>query len=116
MRSYLLILRRDQSAPLPLPEAEMFARFKGWTESLHHQGVLRAVERLKPSAEGTSLLSRNGQVVSDGPYQEAKEAVIGFYQLETPDHAAALALARDCPILLAGGSVEIREIEPFPRP
>lgn len=76
---------------------------------------MRAVERLKPSAEGTTARSRQGTVVVEGPYEGSQEGVIGFYLVEAADQEAAHAIAKECPILLVGGSVEIRETEFFPK-
>ncbi|HBL26176.1 MAG TPA: transcription initiation protein [Acidobacteria bacterium] len=115
MALYLLILRRDQSAPLSLPEAEMMTRFMEWTRGLHQAGALRAVERLKGSAEGTTVRSREGAIGVEGPYDGAREGVIGFYLVEATDQAEANEMAKGCPILLSGGSVEVRETEPFPK-
>ena len=115
MSSYLLILRRNQAEALGLPEAEMFTRFRDWTRALHENGVLQALERLKPSAEGTTLRARNGSNVTEGASDGASEAVIGYYLVVAADLASAQTIAKDCPILLVGGSVEIRETEPFPK-
>jgi hypothetical protein len=115
MSAYLLILRRDQSRELGVPMEEMFTRFKQFTESLHEKGILRAFERLKPSSEGTTARKRNGSIAIEGPYDGLQEAVIGFYLIEVADQGAAQAIAKECPILLAGGSVEIRETEFFPK-
>lgn len=115
MSSYLLILRRNQAEELGLPQEEMFARFKQFTQSLHARGALRAVERLKPSAEGTTVRPANGAIAIDGPYNGAEESVIGFFLVEAADQEAAHAIARECPILLVGGSVEVRETEFFPK-
>lgn len=116
MSTHLLILRRNQAEELGLPQAEMLSRFKTWTQSLHDAGVLKAVERLKAAAQGTTLRVRDGVATAEGPYDGSKEAVIGFYLIEAADEAAALAMARECPILAVGGSVEIRETELFPKP
>ena len=115
MSSYLLILRRNQAEELGLPQEEMFTRFKQFTQSLHQRGALRAVERLKPSAEGTTARAHDGTVTLEGPYNGSKESVIGFYLVEADDEATAQAIARECPILLVGGSVEVRETEMFPK-
>jgi hypothetical protein len=115
MSSYLLILRRDQSEQLGLPQDEMLARFKQFTQGLHQSGALRAVERLKPSAEGTTVRARNGSSAVEGPYDGSPESVIGFFLIDAADEAAAHAIARECPILLVGGSVEVRETELFPK-
>src|ERR1700688_2840518 len=99
MRVYLLLLRRDQTDLLSLPHADMLTRFKEWAQSLHEKGVLRAVERLKASAEGTTVRRRDSMIADEGPYDGSKEAVIGFFLLEAADQAAAHAIARECPIL-----------------
>lgn len=116
MSAYLLILRRDQTKDLGLPEADLFQRFTQWIGSLHERGWLRAVERLKAAAEGMTVRSRRGAVVAEGPYDACAEAVIGFLLVDAPDPSAAREIADECPILVAGGSVEIREIEHFPKP
>lgn len=113
--SYLLILRRNQSNELGLPMEEMFTRFRDFTVSLHQRGALLAMERLKPSAEGSTVRIRNSVPAVEGPYDGAPESVIGYYLVEAADRGAAQAIARECPILLVGGSVEVRETEPFPK-
>ena len=113
MRMYLLILRRNQAEPLSVPQEEMFVRFQRFTESLEEKGALRSFERLKPSAEGTTVREHGGVIALEGLYDRAQDGVIGFYLIEVADQEAAHALAKECPILLAGGSVEIRETEVF---
>jgi hypothetical protein len=47
-------------------------------------------------------------VVTDGPYMETKEWLVGFYLIECADETIAAARARQiCP---ADGSVEIRPV------
>jgi len=115
MSSYLLILRRNQAEELGLPQEEMFTRFKQFTQSLHEKGALRAVERLKPAVEGATLRTRNDSITIDGPYNGSPESVIGFFLVEAADQEEAHAIAKECPILLVGGSVEVRETEFFPK-
>lgn len=55
-------------------------------------------------------------LVTDGPYIEAKDVVLGFLIVEARDLAQATELARGCPMLAGGGSVEIRPVSaPMPR-
>lgn len=116
MSSYLLILRRNQARELGLPQEEMFTRFKDFTVALHERGALKAVERLKSSAEARTVRVHNGTTVVEGPYDGGSgESVIGYYLVEAVDGAAAEAIARECPILGVGGSVEVRETEFFPK-
>jgi hypothetical protein len=114
MSKYMLILRRNQAEELGLSQAEMFARFKEFTVSLQESGVLVIFERLKAATEGKTVRTRHGTATLEGPFSGSNESVIGFYLIEADDEAAALAIARECPILRVGGSVEIRETEFFP--
>lgn len=45
-------------------------------------------------------------VLSDGPFLESKEALGGYYVVETADLDAAIALARRCP----SANIEIRPV------
>jgi hypothetical protein len=118
MSTYMLILRRNQAEELGQPQEAMFARFKDFTVSLHKSGTLKSFERLKAGTEGKTLRSHDGAITLDGPHAgsngSAGESVIGFYLVEAADEEAAHAIAKECPILLVGGSVEIRETEFFP--
>jgi hypothetical protein len=115
MTSYLLILRRDQSQSLRLAHEEMLERFTAWTRSLQEQGVLRAVERLMPASEGTTVQRHEGEATVGGAY-ESEADMIGFYLLELANEAAAQAIAKECPILAEEGSVEIRQTQSFLAP
>lgn len=55
--------------------------------------------------------SIRGDVISDGPFIEAKEVIAGLYVTEAADLDEALATARTNPILQQGGGVEVRPIE-----
>jgi hypothetical protein len=54
--------------------------------------------------------SLRGDVLTDGPYLEAKEVIGGFYVVEAPDLDAALEIARGNPILVQGGGLEVRPV------
>lgn len=63
---------------------------------------------LKGSATATTLRSKGGtRAVHDGPFAEGKEQLGGFYLIEAADLDAAIAVARQMP-LLDGGAIEIR--------
>jgi len=121
MSTYMLILRRNQAEELGQPQKEMFNRFRDFTVALQKSGALKGFERLKPGAEGKTARNHDGAITIEGPYADSNgsaagshESVIGFYLIEAADEAAVHVIAKDCPILRAGGSVEIRETEFFP--
>ena len=50
--------------------------FKGWVQELEDRGVMRGGERLRPSADATTVRVRDDDVLtSDGPFAESKEVV-----------------------------------------
>ena len=48
--------------------------------------------------------------IHDGPYAEAKDIVNGYTLIEAKDLAQATEIAKACPILELGGSVEVRPV------
>jgi hypothetical protein len=61
---------------------------------------------LQPSTTATAV---RGDVVTDGPFIEAKEVVAGFYILEAPNLDVALRIAKLNPATIDGG-VEVRPL------
>ncbi|WP_329109885.1 YciI family protein [Micromonospora sp. NBC_01699] len=70
-------------------------------------GTMLAAYALEPSTTATSV---HGDVVTDGPFLDAKEVVAGFYVIEAPDLDAALEIARRNPATQQGGGVEVRPV------
>ena len=50
------------------------------------------------------------KVVSDGPFVEVKEVVGGFSVVVADTIDAAAEFAKGCPVLLRGGTVEVRPL------
>ncbi|SBT53551.1 YciI family protein [Micromonospora auratinigra] len=65
---------------------------------------------LQPSTTATAV---RGDLVTDGPFIEAKEVVAGFFILEAPDLDVALKIAKLNPATIDGG-VEVRPLFEFP--
>lgn len=61
---------------------------------------------LQPSTTATAV---RGDLVTDGPFIEAKEVVAGFFILEAPDLDTALRIAKLNPATQDGG-VEVRPL------
>jgi hypothetical protein len=58
-------------------------------------GAFVSAAGLRPTSQASRVrLSRGGAVVTDGPFAEAKEVIGGFFILEAPDRAAAVAMTR----------------------
>jgi hypothetical protein len=78
-----------------------------WIRRLEDAGHLRSAGQ---PLERTGSVVRKG-MVTDGPYAESKEIVLGFIVVEAKDMAQAVELAKGCPMVLGGGGdVEVRPV------
>lgn len=58
----------------------------------------------------TRVVSGKARSVSDGPFTEAKETVAGYFLLHVSGVDEAVAIAKDCPGLPHGMTVEVRPL------
>lgn len=68
-------------------------------------GKLLGGDALEPTSTATSV---RGDVVTDGPFAETKEALGGFYLIDARDLDHAIEIARECPAPFGG--VEVRPV------
>jgi hypothetical protein len=65
-------------------------------------------DALAPTSAATTVRVRNGQLlVSDGPFTETKEVIVGYDVLECADLDEAIEVARAHP-MARGGRLELR--------
>jgi hypothetical protein len=110
MKEFLLIFRADYKAmPTGSPE-EMQATAKKWQDWI---GGIAAQNKLVETGKRLSFdgkVVRANSVITDGPYTEIKEAMGGYCFIRGESLEDAVETAKGCPILIAGGNVEIREV------
>ena len=83
-----------------------------WIRDLEAKGHLK--DRGQPLERDGKVVRGTKKVVTDGPYAEAKDLVLGFIVVEARDLAQAVELSTGCPMLDGGGSVEIRPVMKSP--
>jgi hypothetical protein len=114
MAQFMLFMRggaMEYLAYSPEQIQQAIEKYEAWARQLIQQGHLRGGDKLRDDG-GRLVHVVAGQIMVDGPFAETKETVGGYYLVEVPSYAEAVEIARTCPILAAGGSVEVREIEP----
>jgi len=79
-----------------------------WIRELEANGQLK--DPGQPLSPEGKVVRGPGQVITDGPYVEAKDLVLGFMIVEARDLTHATQIAGGCPIVAGGGSVEVRPI------
>ena len=94
-------------------EATM-ARLAAVQDKLAKAGRLGPVVRLMPTSAATTLRKdREPALVTDGPFAETKEQLLGFYIIECAKPEEALEIARDLGRANPGGAYEIRPVLVF---
>jgi hypothetical protein len=81
-------------------------QWMAWFKRLTEQGKAVAGNPLEPT--GKLVSGKNGRVVADGPFAESKEAIGGYFLLEVSSLDEAVAIAKECPGLAYGATVEVR--------
>jgi hypothetical protein len=108
----VLIYEREVPAgPEDIPE-ELLDAYAGHDEVIAGLDgkVLAAVALDQP----TTATSVRGEMLTDGPFVETKEAIAGVYVIEARDLDHALAIARTTPTI--DGGVEVRPVVGFEVP
>ena len=110
MKDFLLVFRADYNTmPKASPE-QMQATTKRYMDWI---GGIAAQNKL--TDRGNSLVPsgkvvKAGNVITDGPYTEIKECIMGYSIVKAESIEEATELAKGCPILTFGGNAEVREI------
>jgi hypothetical protein len=108
--SFMLLFRNagpETHAHLTPEQQKVLAKqWNDWYDGLAAQGK---VEHGRPLGLGGRVVSgARGERVIDGPYAEAKEVIGGYIFLKVADIDEATAIAKNCPGLPLGLTVEVR--------
>ena len=109
---YLLLFRGNTWHKGLSPEEmqQVASRWMEWFHGLTAQGKALAGNPLEPT--GSMVAGKQARVVSDGPFAESKEAIAGYFLLKLDSFEEALAIAKQCPGLPYGVTVEVRPVAP----
>ena len=106
---YLLLFRgTDWHKELSPEEIQrIMGDWGAWFDRLGEQGKLTAASPLENEGH---VVSGKSRAVADGPFAEAKESIGGFFLLKVETMDEALAIAKECPALPYGLTVEVRPV------
>jgi len=112
MSQFILLLHSRATAPATMSAADaqnIVKRYTDWSQEMGQAGKL---------AGGNKLTADNGKVmrgadgaVTDGPHGQAEEVIGGYFIVEADDYDGAVGIAKSCPHLSFGGSIEVRQID-----
>ena len=106
----LLIRGTDWDRGLSSEEIQnVMSRWIAWLDRLTEQGKARAGQPL--TDQGKVISRKKGQTVLDGPFTESKETVAGYILLQVDNLDEAVEIAKECPGLDYGVTVEVRLVD-----
>jgi len=109
MAQYAILIYANNAADDEAPTAAVRDAHSRYADEIIAAGAMVAAFALLPA--DTTATSIRGDLVTDGPFIDAKEVVAGFYVIEADHLDAALEIARRNPITQQGGGVEVRPVE-----
>lgn len=110
MKDFLFLFRSDPARLAQRSVEEMQATTKKWMDWI---GGIAAQNKLTDRGnrlEKSGKVVRPGNIITDGPYTEIKEALGGYSIVRANTIEEAVEIAKGCPIFSLGGSVEVREV------
>ncbi len=110
---YLFLAYNDEALLQSMPPSELAALGAASVandEALRASGHLLAVEGVQRNDMATTLRMENGTLLlSDGPYVNTKEQLIGLFFIEARDLNQAIQIAAQMP-QVRGGPIEVRPL------
>jgi hypothetical protein len=110
MEKFMLIIREDLGKMRQMTEEERFANIPmmlKWVDSLIETGNYIKGEPLHTTGRYVS----KDQILSDGPFIEAREGISGYEIIWAENLEQAAAIAQNCPLVQQG--LGVREVRPI---
>lgn len=113
MKEFMLLIRNEDNGHAEV-SPEQFQKFINlvmvYIEDLKKKGTLKSAQ---PLERGGKMISHPSGAFKDGPYNETKETIVGYYHIIAKDLDEAVAIAKANPEMefIPGSKIEIRPIK-----
>jgi hypothetical protein len=116
---YMLLIYDDEKVWPKFSETEQqqyMGEYVRFTQEIQSGGQFVASSRLHPTSAATSVRVRSGKrLVTDGPFAETREQLLGYYVIEAKDLDEAIAIAARIPSARSPiGVIEVRPLMEIP--
>ncbi len=112
MKEFMLFIRSEEEPKADLSPEQLqqhIEKVGGYIKDLMDQGRMKSAQPLE--MEGRILSYKDGKII-DGPYNETKEIISGYYHLLANDLNEAIQIAKQDPRFEEGiWRVEVRPIK-----
>ncbi len=113
MRFMMLMIPKgyEKAAPGTMPDAKAVSAMMKYNEALRKAGVLLALDGLHPPSAGARVSFRGGKPrVTEGPFDDVKETLGGYWMIDVKSKDEAVAWASRCPAS-DNEVIEIRRVQ-----
>lgn len=108
MQEFLLVIRRDITSANPTPTADQMKEamkpYQEWVEGIAAQDKLVGTPK-RWDAEGRVISNTE---VTNGPFGTGTDSIGGLFLIKAENYDEAVSLAKGCPIIQYGATVEVR--------
>ena len=113
MKEFMLIIRNEgegKSALSPEEQQQFLKACQVYIEGLMKNGNLKAAQ---PLVREGRMISGTPGAFKDGPYNETKEIIVGYYHILAKDLDEAIAIAKRNPefAFIKGAKIEVRPVK-----
>ena len=109
MRFMMIVKATKDSESGVLPDEKLLATMGKYNQELTKAGVLLAAGGLDP--RGTHVTSSGGKItVTDGPFTEAKEAIVSFALVDVRSKEEAIELSKRFWKIVGDGEGDIHQV------
>ena len=106
---YMMFVATDSDPDLASEAPDI----EDWVADVDRRGIRVSGDRLRPTEDATTVRMRSGELlVTDGPFTESKEWIVGFDVLECADLDEAIEVASKHPMAYEG-RLELRPFWPM---
>lgn len=109
MKEFLIAIHRDLTSKNPMPSPEQMKEalkpYQDWIAGIAAADKLVAPPK-RWDVDGR-VITGSGKV-HEGPYAEKKQSIGGLFLIKAKDYDEAVEIAKGCPIIQYGATVEVR--------
>jgi hypothetical protein len=114
MSEFIMLYRRSPEVSRatmgsPAHAQQTMKKWQAWFKEMTERGQLKNLGQPLDDA-GKVVGGQKKRVITDGPYGETKDVIGGYSIIEALDLDEAASIAAGCPIIEAGGLVEVRPV------
>ncbi len=115
MSEFIMLYRRSpevsrETMGSPEKAQQTMKKWRAWFKDMTDKGQLKSIGQ--PLEDAGKVIGKK-KSVTDGPYAETKDVIGGYSVIEARDLDEAAKIASGCPVIEAGGLVEVRPVRPL---